>query len=605
MIKRILWPIACALALGTLACSGSDGPKGDAGTSGPTGPTGPVGPTGPGFRSPTAWRFGIISDTQWPTDDGLNPNSVAVGIIRQVDAELIRQGVDFVVAVGDVTDTGCSSAPCPQLETRALFAQDLYDNGIGFYPLRGNHEAQQVAAAEFVRLFPQTQNGINGMTPPDAFTVTFGAGNADRVNRPAAGGAPFAVGSGFSSPVGNAGHEDALKGLSYAFDHRNARLVLLDQFMNLDGVSSGANFSVADQQPWITATLSGRPARTHAFVFAHKGLVTDNHADGLFGADPSQNASRMDAFIQSLQQNRVHLLVGGHDHMHLHEIVSTVDRTASVHELVTQSDSYKFYTPYGGPDQSATSTTLSLDQKFDVANLGVARQQRIAEELWHVGYYVVTVDGDNVTVDYYAVPIGLATPPASGVDAPNLTATPLLTGNWLKHDSFGYGLGGKEFLVRQGESYTVVQDTHGATSARILAGVNGSTMKDPLGTAAYVKAVGTGWADRGSDTHGDVLTLWGLADVGADVADTYVLSLGFADATAAQLGGGRFGLARLDEHGLWVNAVAANAGGAAATFAARAWQAGDALGAYGVDPATHTAWAVLNRTGTFAVADFQ
>jgi hypothetical protein len=510
------------------------------------------------------------------------------------------------VAVGDLTDTGCSARPCPQLQTRAIFAQALYDAGIGFYPLRGNHENQAIAAPEFVTLFPQTQNGINNATPADAFSVVLGTGNADRLNRPVASGAPFQVGSNFSSPVGNAGHEDALKGLTYSFDYRNARFVLLDQFMNLDGAATTANAapSTADQQPWITATLSGRPAGTHAFVFAHKGLVTDNHADGLFGADPSQNAPQMDAFIASLSQNKVHFLVGGHDHMHTHELVSTVDGTASVHELVTQSDSYKFYTPYGGPDQSATSTTLSNDNKYDVANLGVARQQRIGEELWHVGYYIVTVDGDNVTVDYYAVPIGLGGAPASGVDAPNMTVTPVVEGYWQKHDSFGYGLGGKEFVVKQGETYTVVQDAHGTTAAKILAGTNGSTMKDPLGTAAYVKAVDTGWADGDGYTRSAQFTLWGLADVGSNVADTYVLALSYGSATATEAASGAFGLARLDERGLWVNAVSANAGGAA-HFVARAWQASDPLGTYGVDPATHTAWAVLDRAGTFAVAEFQ
>jgi hypothetical protein len=41
-----------------------------------------------GFTSAFAesWKFGVMSDTQWiGTDDGKNPNTVAVDIIRQLN----------------------------------------------------------------------------------------------------------------------------------------------------------------------------------------------------------------------------------------------------------------------------------------------------------------------------------------------------------------------------------------------------------------------------------------------------------------------------------------------------------------------------------------
>ena len=104
--------------------------------------------------SPTAWEawsFGIMGDTQWQKDDGKNPNSVAVDIINQVNQAMIAHGVKFVIAVGDITDNGSKIA----LDTRATYAQTLYNAGIGFYPLRGNHEATSAAAAEFRRIFPR------------------------------------------------------------------------------------------------------------------------------------------------------------------------------------------------------------------------------------------------------------------------------------------------------------------------------------------------------------------------------------------------------------------------------------------------------------------
>ncbi|HEX2768352.1 MAG TPA: metallophosphoesterase, partial [Geobacteraceae bacterium] len=100
------------------------------------------------------WKFGVMSDTQWiGTDDGKNPNSVSVDIIKAVNQEFINKGVKFVVQVGDLCDNG--SVPAGE-DTRAAFAQDLYNAGIGFFPFRGNHDSSVAAAAEFLRIYPQT-----------------------------------------------------------------------------------------------------------------------------------------------------------------------------------------------------------------------------------------------------------------------------------------------------------------------------------------------------------------------------------------------------------------------------------------------------------------
>lgn len=42
------------------------------------------------------------------------------------------------------------------MDTRALAAEPLYNAAIGFYPLRGNHDASQTAALELPKFFPQT-----------------------------------------------------------------------------------------------------------------------------------------------------------------------------------------------------------------------------------------------------------------------------------------------------------------------------------------------------------------------------------------------------------------------------------------------------------------
>jgi hypothetical protein len=222
--------------------------------------------------SAAPWSFGIISDTQWKdSSDGKNPNYVAVNVINNLNQEFIYHGVKFVVAVGDVTQNGDTLG----MDTTATFRQALYNAGIGFYPLRGNHEDAAGEAAEFLRVFPQTQNGVNNLTPVDARVTTpyYGA-------PPANTNSAFTVGSNFTSLEG-------FTGLTYSFDYDNARFVLIDQFKT----PTFPDHSVLTQTDvdWVGKQLSSRPENTHAFVFAHKHLISENHADTLFGSDPSEN----------------------------------------------------------------------------------------------------------------------------------------------------------------------------------------------------------------------------------------------------------------------------------------------------------------------------
>ena len=95
-----------------------------------------------------------MSDTQWKADlDGENPNTVAVGIIKQLNQQFIDAKVKFVIQAGDLTDKGDNAGA---METRAQAAQELCDAGIAFFPLRGNHESSQAAALKFQTLYPQT-----------------------------------------------------------------------------------------------------------------------------------------------------------------------------------------------------------------------------------------------------------------------------------------------------------------------------------------------------------------------------------------------------------------------------------------------------------------
>ena len=88
-----------------------------------------------------------------------------------------------------------------------------------------------------------------------------------------------------------------------------------------------------------------------------------------------------------------------------------------------------------------------------------------------------------------------------------------------------------------------------------------------------------------------------------NLTDTYVLSMTYKPGHSEHLGNGGFGLATKDAHGNWVNAVDHNIGGTK-KFVKGPWKVGYALGTYGVDESTKTAWAVINYNGDFAVAGF-
>jgi hypothetical protein len=526
------------------------------------------------------WKFGVMSDTQWPNSpDNKNPN-VAVNVINHLNQEFINNKVKFVVQVGDLTDNGSNES----LDIRATFSQALYNAGIGFYPLRGNHESSKAGAIEFQRLFPQTQNGVNNQTPLDALVTTTFYGTP-----PANTGTAFAVGSNFASSSAD------FAGLTYSFDYKNARFVLLDQFTP----PSGASHSVLDatQVNWVGTQFSDPNRPQHAFVFGHKHLISENHADTLFGSNPSANPSGLqDTFMANLFNNGVHYYMGGHDHMHNRAIVTSPDGYSKVQNIITASDSYKFYIPQNP----------SNDTKYNIPANGITngpRELEISQELFNVGYYIVTVDGPRVTVDYYASPNGCNGDCDETYDVIPYTFT--------KHESFGYSLNGKEFLVAQGQPYTIVQDSFSGTTAQILSGSNGSTAADYIGRI-FTKTVDTGWTPKtvgtpmtDQNTASDILSLWGMADLGRSDTDVFTLSMNY-DAEKSRpehLGEGLFGLATKDADGNWINAVHNNIGGVK-KFVMGAWDPSYELGTYGIDPGTHTAWAVINYNSDFAVARF-
>ena len=358
------------------------------------------------------------------------------------------------------------------------------------------------------------------------------------------------------------------------------------------------------QQPWISARLSGRPSGTHAFVFSHKALVHENHTDVLFGSQHHTNPDYQNAFMQSLESNGVKLFMSGHDHMYSRSAYKSPDQKSQVTQIVHSSCSHKFYTPL----------RIAPDDSHNLANLGFKRQTMVRQDIYTVGFHVYTVDGDKVTVDYYA-----SAPVTGGSDSKydangnsdDITHTPSNL-VFTKRDTFGYSLKGKQFLVAQDGPYTVVKDG----AAEILGGKNGNTMRDGdnflIGTSLTYGSperpcsnqVATGWSPKTAGLYTDIFTIWGMAlEFGNEKTDTYCLSISYdPSAISDQVAkSGKVGIATKGTS-TWVNAVSKNFGGTAKFVDGPYSASTHTLGNWGVDVANKRFWAVINYNADFAVA---
>ncbi len=620
------------------------------------------------YKSDEAWSFGVMGDTQWTLgrpgyspavfgaggtpgytySDNENPNFISEAIAKQIRQRMIGHGVKFMFQMGDSSNWGGDAG----IFTNANNVLDLYtaSDGIGFFPLRGNHATYAFMVGDFFdadgNLVSDPSLGASTYPP----NMTFVGYDPDlNMNDPAfLASFPQTQGLGnlfgarhFSSPTKlipfdyTGEYADTtlrdnqdLSGLSYSFDfgphHSDARFVIMDfeaigyEWHNrlddqgnpvLDDQGNpvqdpfAVSYTPGQQQGWISERLNKYGRRTeHAFVLSHRQPMGQNHHEALFGAfNPNP-------FFQSLQDNDVKYYITAHDHLYTRSIVKSPDLQSDVTQIITAGASTKFYAP-----------SVPLAQYEDQ----VTRETVLAQELNNVGYYVYTVDGPRVTVDYYSDRDGnlksdycwprKASPCSSRPKVVTEFPTPAF--DFVKKESFGYSLNGKEFLVAQGESYTSIVDRFRGSSAKILAGTNGSTLTDKFAYVdannatvpaprPLVKAVNTGWTEKKAGHHkldSDILSLWGMAEFGTEQTDVFVLAI--SHDFRRDVHRGTAGIASLNSEGKWVNAVDLNIGASTKAFVYGPYKPEYGLGTYGIDPKSKMAWAVINYNADFAVVE--
>lgn len=502
------------------------------------------------------WSFGVIADNQDAT--GLTHGLVATATIHQINAQFIAKGVKLVVQVGDELNAPQSGVH-GDLAFASVEAQLLYNAGIGFFPMRGNHEAQSDGGLNDITLkmfrtnFPQTQGGGAN---------TFGTSN-------------------FNSP--SIGNNDLL-GLSYSFDYfsegESARFLVIDDWGTVKPrydtrISSSypLGYSIGEQQEWISSRLDKTTRGTdHAFVFAHHNLIGEDHVDCLFG-NPNDSLAQQDAFIASLYANNVKYFTSGHEHVYNRSIFTNTTGSNWVIDNNCAPAGPKFLVPI-------TDFSRFSGQK--------TRQIQLSQEMYNVGFCIYTIDGPRVTVDYYSDSIGGYRGWADG-------ATPAF--NFVKKDSWGYSLNGKEFRISNNGSYTVINDNFSGTTARVLNGINTYGATD-FEKRTFTKLVTTGWGGDKTDLkfRSEILTLWGMSGFGKpDETDPFTLSMSYDPAIT-----GACALMSQKNDGSWTHSVDLNKT-AGKKFVAGPYKNTYAVGTYGIDHATKTVWAVVGHAGTFAV----
>ena len=148
-----------------------------------------------------------------------------------------------------------------------------------------------------------------------------------------------------------------------------------------------------------------------------------NHVDSPFGFLDS-NLEDQNKFYSELNKNGISYYIAGHDHIHQRNIVKSPDGKNEVEQLICISVCPKFYRPR--PDD------------FEGWHGQKYRSTTISQEVDNIGFYIFTIDGPNVTVDYYSDRKGGFVGGNKWPDGSGSLITPEF--DFVKKESWGYSL---------------------------------------------------------------------------------------------------------------------------------------------------------------------
>ncbi|MGE9293065.1 MAG: LamG-like jellyroll fold domain-containing protein [Puniceicoccales bacterium] len=509
-----------------------------------------------------ALSFGVIPDTQGGTN-GTPPDEAAA-----IAARFIGHAPSFIIHCGDVTDGNSSNGNTKfsQLEDlKELLVNPLAEHGIGFYPVRGNHDSNA---------YNQVSSGVSAWAA--AFPYLFEGDDpiVDPTDVP---------GGSVDSPNDS--------NFCYVYSpNDNVFMVSVDQW------NGGASSNYSD---WVAAKfkeIRESHPDAHIFGFSHSGLyaLASHPAMSEFVSGGSE------PYIAAGKQYQIDGWFSGHNHIY--------DRSMAV-DLENGSKPYMFDFTCGSASEKfySLSRTPADDQHVNAIVDSTATEGR------PIAYLMVDVTGPFVqTVTYMS-------PDTSGSGTFD---------DWSVWDAYTYSRNGLQFTVAAGQNYNERdiadsapdEDGFVGTRATITDGVNSDTTSYTVGATTFsvYRNITTGWLTReqwydagDANVVSDIVSIHGMTnDIDTNRSDTYTLTLSYdgdslSDEQVASLYIAVFldeDTSDDDEGGWYAAADQTAAGELAAEPLMRAATEDDELGAWGIDTDTQTVWVRLDYQGDFAVA---
>ncbi len=176
------------------------------------------------------------------------------------------------------------------------------------------------------------------------------------------------------------------KGMTYSFTNGNACFISMDEFV--------PDYENRLNQNWLDQQLSAN-ILPHVFVYGHEPAVAVDYYLSSLAYYPLNR----DAFWQSLGSGGCQVYLCGHSHVYNRATITITDVYGNTSPPITQliagggggpleawDGDYHSYQPQGGQPPLADTVTTTLENHLE----------------WQFGYAVVTIDGNQVSITYYA-----------------------------------------------------------------------------------------------------------------------------------------------------------------------------------------------------------
>jgi len=262
-----------------------------------------------------ALKFGVLADTRCGElpSSGWNETGVNTGAVNAIAKEMVKVGVDLVLAGGDLIHgqfVPFDFIPLSNMYKAWINAMEpAYSAGIPVYSVPGNHEYY------YGTFRIHTNIAAAGPFPMVSWSNYFG----------------YLPKNGVSNRVGR----------SYSFSFSNVFFMGLDQYEVDDDLSYllNTNFTYQIQNQWVSEQLASNSAK-HIFVFAHFPAFTlTTNAQDLCGGGSlvMGGIAKRQTFWDNLANAGCRVYFGAHQHLYARATASISNGPSMQHIVIGNS----------------------------------------------------------------------------------------------------------------------------------------------------------------------------------------------------------------------------------------------------------------------------